>query len=755
MIEDVFFAWEGAQGPDGPWRHLDVLEVRGTEALSALYKFEIELVRHENAPDVGVEDLVGARAALRIATKVEPAYRLIHGVIASAEELGEIDHGTRYRVELVPPLVRSTMMKKSIIHLEKTLKEILEKTLTRTSWGAGLLPRDAEAPEGPDDDGDFRTFKPARAVFSWRCLDMSRLADPSARPYCVQYNESDFAFVSRLLEEEGVAYHFEHTRDECILVLSDYDAGRRRVKGHLGPGILGHVVENVRIGSRLRPRSASLDDYDWRKPQLDLLAQSPAGVTDFQTHEHPGRYETSRELGERLAEKREQRLDTERTWATADARNRMVHAGTLFTLDHPNSRWSGDYLVTEARYTLRQRGSFSSRGSQGDDDIYHVHLTALRCGAPGKPGESNYRPARITPRPRIQGSQTAVVTADPSAAEAEINVGGPQDIGCIRVRFHWDIDSGRHAIEPTSCWIRVSQLFAGASHGGIWNPRVGEEVIIDFLDGDPDRPLVTGRVYNGVNKPAESPTARPTWSAIKSYVSPRNDNYNMIAFEDLQGKEQIVVHAARNLDETVLATHNTGVGGDQNYGVGGNQNISVDRNRDVTVHGSETHTVDGNRALIVHGDQTHNIDGSEKTWIGVDQSVFVSGKRGVLVNGGDNMLNVAAGNNLMTISGSHKSKAGDDHKFISHGFKVEAVLTDLTQAMLTAQSGSAKIRMTDGLIVLDSGGGATLVMSGDSVAIKASKIFLDGGGAMVMCHGQIDLLASLINGKAGNIKLNG
>ena len=729
MIEDVFFAWEGAHHPEGPWRHLRVLEVRGTEAMSSPYDFEIELVRLEDAPDVGVEELVGARAALRIATKVDPGFRLIHGVIASAEELGEIERGSRYRVEMSSPLVRAGMMKKSLIYLQKTVRQIIEATLTRASWGAGRALKQPSAPQGEPDDGDMDRFTPARAAFTWRCLDTSRLDDIDARPYCVQYNESDLAFVARLLEEEGIAYHFEHTRDECLLVLSDYDGGRRRVGLPLGPGFLGHAVENVRVGSRLRPRSASLDDHDWRKPRLDLLAQSPAGVTDFQTHEHPGRYEDAREQGERLAATREQRLDTERTWAAAEARSRLVAAGSIFTLEHPNGRWSGEYLITTVRYHLRQRGSFSTKADENDP--YLAQISALRCGAPGKKGESRFRPERATPRPRIQGSQTAVVTAEPSAQEAEINVGGPEDIGCVRVRFHWDRDAGRHEIEPTSSWVRVSQIFAGASHGAIWNPRVGEEVIVDFLDGDPDRPIVTGRVYNGVNKPAESPAARPTWSAIKSYVSPRNDNYNMIGFEDLQGKEQIVLHAARNLDETVLATHNPGVGGDQNYGIGGNQSIEVGKNR----------------AIVVHGDETHNIDGTQKTWIGGDESRFVSGMCGVLVNSGDDLLKV---------SGSHKSKAGLLHKFWSPGFFVESLLTSMKQTTaFTVEAGSAKLTMTDGLIVLDNGAGSKLVLTGGTAWISASKVILDGGGGYVTCEGKVSLLGSEIDAKAGAIKLNG
>ena len=362
MLDEVFFAWEGAAYPDGPWRHLRVLEVTGEEAISALYSFSIELVRLADAPEVDVDDLVGTRAALRIVTRTAPESRLIHGVVASAEEIGEIDSGTRYRVVLAPPLVRATMMRKSLVYLDKTLLEIIEAVLTRSAWGAGL---EASAGEGDDDDGDMSVFVPATATFALRCIDLSRLGDRDARPYCVQYGESDIAFVSRLLEEEGVSYHFEHRHAECVFVMTDFDGGRPELPSGapLGPAILGREASSWRSGKRLRPRSVSMHDVSWRKPELSLLAVSPSGIGDFQDHEYPGRYEHAVATGERLAEKREERLDAERQWASAEVRCRLLGAGTVFWLDHESDRLTGSYVVTAIRHAMRSRGSFGASGA--------------------------------------------------------------------------------------------------------------------------------------------------------------------------------------------------------------------------------------------------------------------------------------------------------------------------------------------------------------------------------------------------------
>ncbi|WP_437682416.1 type VI secretion system Vgr family protein [Sorangium sp. So ce131] len=719
MAKDYAFAWEGANHPDGPWHHLRVVEFRGREAMSELYAFEIELLRLPDAPDVDVADLVGRAAALRIETSTTPASRVVHGIIASAEELGELHEGTRYRVALAPPLLRATMMKKSIIYLEKTLQQIVEQVLSRASWGAGLEPSSGD---GEQDGGDLGRFQPARQTFAWRVVDMSRIADPEARPYCVQYEESDFAFVSRLLEEEGISYHFEHTAGECTLVLSDFDGGRALIDptSPLGPGILGREVRDVRVGARVRPKSASLNDYSWRRPQLDLVAVSPAGVTDFQTHEHPGRYEHSKELGERLAEKRQQRLDTEREWAAASASCRLLGAGSVFQLDHSNSKWSGRYLVTAIEHVGHERESFAARGAE--EEPYAAHFEAIRCGAKGQDGDSNFRPERRTPRPRIVGSQTAVVTADPSSAGAEIHLGGPEDIGCVRLKFHWDLDSGRLEKEPSSCWVRVSQLFAGAAgHGALWHPRVGNEVIVDFLDGDPDRPIVTGRVYNGANLPPENPTRRPTYSAIKSYTSPFDGNFNMLAFEDAAGKEQIVLHAARDLDETVKRNASRAVGVDDATQVGGNQSVQV--------------------------------TGSQSTSAG---SVSVSSGSTVMITAASDLSAIAQGGLLTASAGTNLIASAGTNVVVGAGSEAQVVGGSRVTvgAPVVDVNGAGNVNVDAPWI--DIKGGAKVRAGAAIVEVNGVTVLINGSGSIAITGGTVTVSGTTVNVKgSGTVNVNG
>lgn len=713
MLDDFFFAWEGADAKS-PWRHMRVLEVRGVEAMSSLYSFEIELVRADNRPDVSVTDLVGRRCALRITTKTQPAFRLIHGVVASAEELGDVTDGARYRVVLAPPFFAATMQKKSLIYLEKTIAEIVEHVLTRVSWGAGLTA--SKLREADPDDGDDSTFKPATATFAMRIVDRNRIDDRDARPYCVQYDESDIHFVSRILEEEGISYHFEHTKTECVLVLSDFDGGRQHIDPTkpLGLNVFGRELSSWVVGTRLRPKSATLDDFNWKKPKHAMIAISPAGVTDFNTHEYPGRYDHSKESGERLAEKREQRLSTEREWAAGEARCRLLGAGSIFRLEHSAEKFNGKYLVTSVRHEVTSRGSFS-RG-RGADIPYKASIECVRCGTKDEDIESSFRPARVTPRPRILGSQTAIVTADPSAAGAEINVGGPEDVGCVRVHFHWDFEATRLEREPSSCWIRVSHLFAGSNHGAAWHPRVGNEVIVDFLDGDPDRPIVTGRVYNGINKPGENPTRRPTFSAIKSFTSPFNGNFNMLSFEDEAGREEIVVHAARDYNTTVKR----------------NASRDVGMNDSVTVKGSQKTSIDGSQSTSA-GSISHN-SGS---------TLSLAAKTQMTLNAGDEM---AAGAPIINIEGKDNVNASAPWIDIQGGTKIRvgapvvevggSVIDANAQENLNASApwidikGGAKIRADAAIVEIN---GATVIVTAGDVTIKGGTVNIKGGQINLNC----------------------
>jgi len=724
---ELFFAWEGANHPAGPWMHLRVLELRGEEALSRPYHFELELVGLDDAPEVDVDQLIGARASLLIATRVEPAYRIVHGLVVEAEQLGQITGGTRYRVVLAPPFMRAGLMRKSLIYVDKTLSQIIDSTLSRQSLGAGLV---KESERGGAVSGDRSGYTPANATYGWRILDEVRLTDPEARPYCVQYDESDLDFVSRLLEEEGISYHFEHADGVCRLVLTDFDGGRMELDPATPLGIerLGYELPRFQAGRSLRPRSVHLGDYDWRKPALDLRAESPSGVTDFTDIVHPGRYQHSAELGKRLAEKREQRLDSERQYAIAESRCRLLSAGTIFTVDHPSSSLCGAYLVTRVQHFASQRGSF---GEQDDaQEPYRCTIECLRCGKPGARGESHFRPARRTARPRIYGSQTAFVTAEPGAADAEINVGGPANIGCVRLRFHWDADTARHEQEPTSCWVRVSQLFAGsAGHGAMWHPRVGDEVVVEHLDGDPDRPIVTGRVYNGVNLAPEDATARPTYSAIKSLTSPHDGGYNLLAFEDQQGAEQIIIHAARDLD--IQVEHNTsrGVGVNETAHVVGDQSTTVDGERSIEVGGSESTSAGGNIsefATNIEMTAQSDLAGHAGAKIALDAAGPLTADAGASATVSSPLVTVKAGATALVDAGATLLLNGGAIVRLHSGASllIDAGANVAVMAPAVEIKGTATV-VVDAPSVTVAGGGAVNVEAGSSVNIKGAAVNLN------------------------------
>jgi type VI secretion system secreted protein VgrG len=517
------------------------VELRGTEAISSLCRYELIVFAMDPAPEVDPDDLIQTRATLRIATHTAPAFRVVHGIIVEAEELGPAHGGMLYRVVLAAPLARAMHRTRCRIFLEKTTRQIIDAVLL----GDPELQRDDASVVEPAGD-DTLLFTPAKERFAWRVLDTSRIDKVATRPYCVQYNENDFAFVSRLLEEEGISYHFENGEGLCLLVLSDKDAGRARLDpfAPLGANILNRTVTSMKLGARLRPRKVSLQDYNWKKPALGMAVEEGgrASGSELVDHEYPGRYPDAPDQGKPLAIAKLDRLEIEASYAVGEGSCRALAAGSIFSFEDAKPRYEGEYLVTRMDIRGEQQGVLPPTAGGRFAASGVPFACTFECARRGKSGnmrESRFRPARVTPKPRIAGSQTAFVTAEPGAQGAQIHVGGPPgaEIGCVRVKFHWDQEPERHAKEPSSCWVRVNQVFAGVGEGAVFHPRVGVEVIVDFEEGDPDRPIVVGRVYNGQNRP---PGGAPTVSTFKTMTSPGGGTYNELTFDDTAGNQQIV-----------------------------------------------------------------------------------------------------------------------------------------------------------------------------------------------------------------------
>lgn len=718
--DKFFFAWEGADAPGGPWQHLLVLEARGKEVVSAGYDYTIDLVLADGAADVDLEGMLGARATLKILTEVDPAVRLVHGLITEAEEIG-VEKGSRVRIKLSPPYAWAKMLKKSSIFVDKTLQQIIDKTLQQTASGMALTQSGGQAEEEGEDDAS--QYKPWKATYSQRTTDVSRLSDANARPYCVQYEESDVDFLSRIFEEEGIAYHFEHTTSECVLVLSDSDGGFAKVHDRftLGQDRLYQEARGLRAGGRLRPRGVYLQDYDFRNPDLDLTAGSPSmeeakGVTA----ENPGRYQFSKELGEGLARFREERFDTERKYASFESNCRALAVGSIVSLEHP--KFGGKYLVHKLDVHLKQRGSFA----RAEEQDYVARVESLySCAADSEDYASKFRPARVTPRPRIAGSQTAVITAEPGQ-EQEINVGGEGDFGSVRLKFHWDWDTARRAEEPSSCWVRVSQTFAGGrGHGAMWHPRVGDEVIVDFLEGDPDRPIVTGRVYNGKNLSPENATNKPTYSCIKSMSSPYNGNYNLIAFDDEQGEEKFIVHVAKDYISNIENNCSRFV---MNL-----DKVEIKGNQETLIHGFQGFELKGDHIVLVHGTQSYTFLSDQTVTVTASQTTSITGAQTYAVAGG---RKTSIGSiDVLSVNGSIIRSASAAIVDTAPSITIDGVAIHVNAA--------AQVFVTAPAVIVQ--GAAVKIEASGHCSVTAPQVDVTGSGSVNIEGGTVDVTGGVIN----------
>jgi len=795
---DIMFAWEGAAAPGGPWGHLRVVSVRGTEALSSLYRYEIVAFVREPAAELDPDELVQARATLRFATTTEPAFRVVHGLVVEAEELGPVPGGMMYRLVLAPPLVRAMHRIRCRIFLEKTTRQVIDAVLQ----GDPELSLAAGATAAPDG-GDDTSFSPAKETYTWRVTDASRIDDVATRGYCVQYNESDFAFVCRLLEEEGISFHFENGDGVCLLVLSDKDSGRTRLTpfAPLGPGIVGRAVQSMKLGARMRPKKVSLHDYNWKQPTLDMAVAEPArpGGADLVYHEYPGRYTETPAMGKTLAAATLERLGVEASYSVGESTCRALAAGTIFVLEHPQPRYDGEYLVTKIEVRAEQSGVLPPGAATGMPMTGMPYAVTFECARRGKNGavsESRFRPARLTPKPRVQGSQTAFVTAEPRTKGAEIHVGGPPgaEIGCVRVKFHWDTETARQAKEPTSCWVRVNQVFAGVGEGAVFHPRVGVEVIVDFEEGDPDRPIIVGRVYNGKNRP---PGGSPTVSTFKTMSSPASGAFNELTFDDTAGNEQIKMHTPFNWNshagndraekvgmnsasaagvdrnENTGSNRSTMAGGNNSEVVAGNEAITVGANQNVNVGSNQSVTIGSNQTLSVTGNQMEEITGNREVSVASNDKLRVTGTQDVSVTGaqtqkfsatqdievGASQKTKVGGEQVIEVTGPQGLKSGASQKLEAPAQEIKAdgaqtlkstVLTVNAAAMATVDTallslnGSAFTQVNTATLVITAGSvtinGGEININGGKVSVKGSPVDIDGGGN--------------VNVKAGLIKLN-
>jgi len=711
-----------------------VHQFSGRESLSQPFEFLIDLVSKDANLDLDAP--IGEAACLTLRGRLFDGSRYsryVHGVIERFVLVGAGSRQSRYQAKLVP-----------------TLKQLF---FTRNS-------RIFQKSSGPSVTQ--QVLKQARVPSDW--VSTMLHGTYGDRDYCVQYQESDLDFVSRLWEEEGIFYFFEHQRDQDKLVLGDgghafpklpvYGEAQLRDKPHLHE----ECLFEFQAESVLRPGATVLRDFKFKQPTLDLEASAKKGkFADYQMYFFPGEY-VDPALGQHYAKLRLEELQCQRNLYVGAGSVRAMLPGHKFSLrGHRRDDCNQEYLIVSVEHHGAQPQALLEEGHAKQEPSYQNRIECIPIKVP-------FRPARVTPRPTISGVQTAVVVGPPGE---EIHC---DDHGRIKVKFHWDRSAGRD--DNSSCWIRVSQPWGGAGQGGMFIPRVGQEVVVQFLEGDPDRPLIVGRVYNGENPVPHGLPAAKNISTIRSASTPGGGGFNEIKFNDSAGGELFFTHAQRDKTDIVCHDHDQHVKNDQQElveqnrkaTVGVNETLKVGQNQSSHVGGDQTNLICKNRmtTVVMNDMETVGLNKSLHvgvayvTQVGVTMSTSVGGAKTVTV-GGAMTTSVGAvateniGSSLIkkigkiaseTVGLLKKIAAGKKVQIHSGGAKIE--LRSSGKKVLI-QAGSSKIEMKPGKLTLDSGAGATIELDGAKIKISAAEIEINGSA-------QVGVKGTLINAEASGVQ---
>ncbi|HKB04346.1 MAG TPA: type VI secretion system tip protein TssI/VgrG [Gemmataceae bacterium] len=751
-------------GPDG----LLLVGFTGTEAISELFRFQLDLLRPQAKGTVAFDKVLGQPMTIELDLPAGNK-RHFHGLVNRFSQgrvvrLSQNPDETfiQYRAEIVPQFWLLTKKTQSRIFQHISVPDILKKVL------AGL-------PVKYEIQGSFQQ-----------------------RDYCVQYRESDFAFASRIMEEEGIFYFFKHSAGGHEMVLANTPGGHPDV-----PVAKKLIYEEVTGGNRpeqrvmrwdkaqeLRAGKVTLFDHTFELPHKHLEADKSingsvqagtvahklavADVPKLELYDYPGFYAgrfdgIDKGGGEQSAELQKIFSDNKRTVGLRmeeEAAGAVVvdgggncgqmTAGHKFTLEKHFDA-NGDYVLNRVEHT----GQFSAnyRSGEGDSFTYQNRFECIPAAVP-------FRPERVTPRPTVLGAQTAVVVGP-----------GGEEIFCdkygrIKVQFHWDREGKNDA--DSSCWVRVGTMWAGKQWGMIHIPRIGQEVIVDFLEGNPNDPIVVGSVYNADQMPPWGLPGNKTQSGIQTRSSPGGGggNHNQIRFEDKKGAEQLHIHAEKNQDievendethwvghdrkKTIDHDETTLVKHDRTETVNNNETITIDGDRKETVHKTETIVIDGDRTETVHsnesitidknrtekvgGNESITIDGARTEKVAKDESITISGARTENVSkdesitiGGGRTENVSK-NESITIGGARTESVAKDESLTVTGGQTESIGKD--RGISVTGADSLNVGKTLAITAADSitltTGSASITMKKDgTIFIKGKDITVEGSGEII------------------------
>jgi len=549
----------------------------GTESISSPFTFKLTAL--STHLDIVPDDIVGKQ----ITVKIQNEHGRVFNGFVEQFFFGEVDDSglRKYHLTMVSWLWFLSCTEGRRIFQNKNTKDIVSQVFQDLGFS----------------DFDFR----------------AKGGEP--REYCVQYGESDLDFVSRLLAEEGYAYYFSHEANKHTLIIVDkvnaYDECPETNLTYARGSALDSQIVSWEHHYQFRKGGWTLNDYNFKEPNKNLGVERNskskyANNDKFKHYEYPGLYEAG--LGADLVKVRMDAEEVAMNMIEGSSNCSTFYSGGLFTLDkHEAKAEKGSYILLTVGHKASESSYYT--GAKGSGSSYANTFTCI-------PADVHYRP-KVEKRPVMRGPQSAVVTG-PAGEEVYID-----EFGRIKVQFIWDRDGKKD--ENSSCFLRVMQSWAGNGWGSSFIPRIGHEVIVSFLDGDPDRPIVTGAVYNGANKP---PYSSKTQSGIKtrSTKGAGTANYNELRFEDKKGSEQVYVHAEKNLDTMVENNETLTVDNDRTKTVNHDENSTIENDRNKTVSNNQTETIGNNKTIDVGKDHQESVMGNMTITVDKDLKESVNGQ---------------------------------------------------------------------------------------------------------------------------------
>ena len=632
-----------------------------SEQLSQPFRIEADLLSEKK--DLKFEDLIGQSVTITMSTH-EDVPRYFNGIVSRFTQMGMESRFEAYRMEVVPKLWVLSRTYQCRIFQKMSAEDILKKVLKEID------------------------------------VEWSLTGTYDTRDYCVQYRETDLNFISRLMEQEGMHYFFKFSDGQHKMVIADNEGAHETLLDHYaeieyrpytGRPTGDEFIYDWAQDKILLPATYTHTDYDFESPKKDLMTRSQHtrehALGDGEWYDFPGLHMNTG-LGDRRARVRGEEMLARYDMAKGKADVRGLQAGFTFTLkDHPRGDQNQKYLVTSAVHTIQLDALESGDVDRG---------TAYLCSFNTIPASTSFRPQRVAPKPFVQGPQTAIVVG-PQGEEIYTD-----QYGRVKVQFHWDREGKLN--ENSSCWVRVSQVWAGKNWGAMHIPRIGQEVVVDFLEGDPDQPIVVGRVYNGECMPPYALPDQKVVSGVKTNSTLGGGGYNELSMDDTKASEKITIHAQKDLNITVL----------------NNETRTVIVDRTTKIDNNDTETVGVNQSITIGSAQTVKIGSTQSTNIGAEQTIDIGAALSVTV-GGEESRDVGAArettigaDDSLEVGGAIEMTAGADIAITGGG------AVEVTGGGDVAVTAGGAIEITAGGVITITAGGAVAIEAAGAVAISSA-----------------------------------